>query len=87
MPTAGCSPSSCTSTGPADRPSADRTLLVERVDVVDRHVAGVTFTPPARPFFAAVTADGGAPGPALSWRARRDSNPRPSDPKSDALIH
>ena len=21
------------------------------------------------------------------WRARRDSNPRPSDPKSDALIH
>jgi hypothetical protein len=23
----------------------------------------------------------------LFWRARRDSNPRPSDPKSDALIH
>ena len=21
------------------------------------------------------------------WRARQDSNPRPSDPKSDALIH
>ncbi len=21
------------------------------------------------------------------WRARRDSNPRPSDPKSDALVH
>jgi hypothetical protein len=21
------------------------------------------------------------------WHARRDSNPRPSDPKSDALIH
>jgi EAL domain-containing protein (putative c-di-GMP-specific phosphodiesterase class I) len=23
----------------------------------------------------------------VGWRARRDSNPRPSDPKSDALIH
>ena len=28
-----------------------------------------------------------ASNPVGDWRARRDSNPRPSDPKSDALIH
>jgi hypothetical protein len=49
--------------------------LVERVDVRDRQVVGVVFTPPARPFFAAVTGNGGDDGAALSWRARRDSNP------------
>jgi hypothetical protein len=34
-------------------------VLVERVDVRDRQLVGVVFTPPARPYFAAVTGDGG----------------------------
>ena len=35
----------------------------------------------------ALTGGGAASGRGRAWHARRDSNPRPSDPKSDALIH
>jgi site-specific DNA recombinase len=46
--------------------------LVERVDVRDRQVADLTWTPPAQPFFVPVAPDEAA----LFWRPRTDSNRR-----------
>jgi hypothetical protein len=54
--------------------------LVERVDTHDRRVVGITWTPPARPFFAAaeVVADEGA----AVWRPRTDSNRQLAQPST-----
>ncbi len=50
-------------------------LLVERVDAADQRVVGITWTPPARPFFAEPEPDTmGQPAP--FWRPRTDSNRR-----------